>query len=308
MKKILFILTYLSLLSAVDYAGYSGSFLRLGTTARSVAMGSAFTAAIDDAFAAYHNPAGTAFMDSPRVSVIHHSMPLDRRLTASGFAMKLPPTAGVSLAFLQTATTNIDGRTQAGQQTDMLTTSEMAAYIGFAQRIMPWLSFGINIKIMYQYLPLNQEKIRGNGTGIDVGILVKLPKERTLGFTVQDLNSGYHWDTSKILENGSADNVNKFPVITRLGASLPVKMLFVTADAGVVTEGKTYLASTFRFGAEFPYKENYFLRAGYGNNRLAVGVGMKYRFRNPGDAAIDYSAAVDASGGLNHIFTFAFKL
>ncbi|NQV37341.1 MAG: hypothetical protein HQ509_04945 [Candidatus Marinimicrobia bacterium] len=307
MKKLIILSIFLSLGFATEYAGHTGSFLRIGTTARSIAMGSAFTAAIDDGFATYHNPAATAFMVSPRISVIHHTMPLDRRLSATGFAMKLPPTAGISLALIQAATTNIDGRTQAGQHTDMLTTSEMAAYIGFAQRIKPWLSFGINIKIMYHYLPLNEEKLRGNGSGFDVGVLIKLPKDRAVGFVVQDLNSGYHWDTSKILENGSADNVDRFPVIYRLGVSLPVKMLFMTGDIGIVADGIEYLSPTYRLGAEYQFMDYYFLRAGMGNNRIAFGTGMKYRFRNPDDASIDYSMAIDAGPGVNHIFTFAFK-
>ena len=41
-----------SLIYASDYASYSGAFLRMGTSARSLAMGSGFTAEIDQGFAA----------------------------------------------------------------------------------------------------------------------------------------------------------------------------------------------------------------------------------------------------------------
>ncbi|NIA18757.1 MAG: hypothetical protein GWO85_01520 [Simkaniaceae bacterium] len=159
---------------------------------------------------------------------------------------------------------------------------------------------------MYHYLPVNDEKLRGNGSGFDVGVLIKLPKERMLGFVIQDLNSGYHWDTSKIFEKGSSDNVDRFPVIYRLGISTPVKTLFLTGDIGIVADGLEYIAPMIRIGAEYPYKDHYFLRAGIGNNRVAFGTGMKYRFRNPDDATIDYSVAIDAASGINHIFTFAF--
>ena len=37
-----------------DYAGLSGSFLRVGMTARSIAMGGAFTAEKDHGFAAFN--------------------------------------------------------------------------------------------------------------------------------------------------------------------------------------------------------------------------------------------------------------
>ena len=49
-------------LNAADYAGYSGAFLRMGTSARSMAMGGGFTAELDRGFTAYHNPASVAFL------------------------------------------------------------------------------------------------------------------------------------------------------------------------------------------------------------------------------------------------------
>ena len=307
MKKSFLLATILTGgLFATDYAGYTGSFLRMGTTARSIAMGSAFTAAIDDGFAAYHNPAGAAFVTTPRFSVNHHILPLDRRLSATGFAMKLPPTAGISLAVIQAATTGIDGRSQSGQHTETLSTSELAAFIGFAQQIKPWFSFGINIKVLYHYLPVNEEKIRGNGSGFDIGFHFKLPRERSIGLVIQDLNSGYHWDTSQILEKGSSDNVDKFPVMVRLGMASPIRSLQFVSDFGVVFDGVEYIAPLYRAGIEYPYQDHYFLRAGFGNNRISFGTGMKYRFRNPDDASIDYSVAIDAASGLNHIFSFAY--
>ena len=61
---------YLILLSfafAQDYASFAGSFLRMGSSARSMGMGSAFTAEIDDGFAAYHNPASMVFLEKRQV-------------------------------------------------------------------------------------------------------------------------------------------------------------------------------------------------------------------------------------------------
>ena len=54
-----YILLFIVLVPSIygsDYASYSGAFLRMGTSARSLSMGSGFTAEIDQGFAAYHNP------------------------------------------------------------------------------------------------------------------------------------------------------------------------------------------------------------------------------------------------------------
>ena len=62
MKKSLIIISLLiSSIFAEDYAGLSGSFMRLGITARSIAMGGAFTAEKDHGFSTFYNPAWAAF-------------------------------------------------------------------------------------------------------------------------------------------------------------------------------------------------------------------------------------------------------
>jgi len=83
-KYLIIIITSLSF--AADYAGYSGAFLRMGTSARSLAMGSGFTAEIDQGFSAYHNPASVAFLNKRQLAFSHHALNLDRRLMMSSIS------------------------------------------------------------------------------------------------------------------------------------------------------------------------------------------------------------------------------
>ena len=62
LKIYIIYLILLSFVLAQDYASFAGSFLRMGSSARSMGMGSAFTAEIDEGFAAYHNPASMVFL------------------------------------------------------------------------------------------------------------------------------------------------------------------------------------------------------------------------------------------------------
>ena len=79
-KYLLIYMLLLAGLFAEDYAGLSGSFLRLGMTARSIAMGGAFTAEKDHGFATFYNPAWAAFLTNRQVGLSYSSMSLDRRL------------------------------------------------------------------------------------------------------------------------------------------------------------------------------------------------------------------------------------
>ena len=132
MKRLFFILLFTGLsLNAAYYAGYSGSFLRMGTSARSMAMGSGFTAEVSRGFTAYHNPASVAFVSTRQASFSYHGLSMDRRFITSSFTAHLPPTAGLGIAWVSAGVDGIDGRTSAGEATKTLSTSEDAIYMSF---------------------------------------------------------------------------------------------------------------------------------------------------------------------------------
>ena len=127
MKKLIITSSLLfSGLLAEDYGGLSGSFLRLGVTARSIAMGGAFTAEKDHGFATFYNPAWAAFLVDRQVGLSYSSMSLDRRLSGLSFATPLPPTAGLGIAWVSAGVTDIQGRNSAGEKTTKMQTSEDA--------------------------------------------------------------------------------------------------------------------------------------------------------------------------------------
>jgi len=159
--KIIYLILTLTFINGQSYASFAGSFLRMGSSARSMAMGSAFTAEIDPGFAAYHNPASMVFLESRQLGFSHHLLPLDRRFTATNFSIPLPPTASLGVAWISAGVDKIDGRTGAGQHTQYLSTSEDAFMVSFAQQLFPWFSAGINVKILRHQLPINEVDLSG---------------------------------------------------------------------------------------------------------------------------------------------------
>ena len=80
----IFCLFSLTILFSRNYASFAGGVLRMGSSARAMAMGSGFTAEIDAGFAAYHNPASMVFLNKRQLGFSHHFMPLDRRQANTG--------------------------------------------------------------------------------------------------------------------------------------------------------------------------------------------------------------------------------
>ena len=314
MRKYLYThILFITVLFAQDYGGLSGSFLRLGITARSIAMGGAFTAEKDHGFATFYNPAWAAFLINRQVGLSYSSMSLDRRLSGLNFATSLPPTAGLGIAWISAGVTDIQGRNSAGEKTTMMQTGEDALMISFAQRILPWFSFGANIKILQNQLPIN-ESYKGSGIGFDIGFLIKSGKSTTFGLMIQDLNSMYNWDSGDLYAEGRIYS-EYFPTIYRLGTKFIYKSILVVADAGFITNyrvGKEVSEDTFvslspRIGIEYTYMDLYYFRGGLGNGRIAFGWGLEYDLIKDHDSRIDYTFSMDWASQLAHTFSYGFN-
>ena len=302
--KIIYLILALTFINGQSYASFAGSFLRMGSSARSMAMGSAFTAEIDPGFAAYHNPASMVFLERRQLGFSHHLLPLDRQFTATNFSIPLPPTASLGVAWISAGVDKIDGRTGAGQHTQYLSTSEDAFMVSFAQQLFPWLSAGINVKILRHQLPINEVDLSGKGIGMDFGIFVKTNSGANLAFMIQDLNSRYQWKTDKIFEKGKV-YAEQFPTIYRLGTTLQYNEFYVTADGGILMNASETVGYTVRLGTEYQYLDNYYFRAGLGNRRMSVGVGLDWSFIKENNARLDYAFVFENPSGAAHIFTYA---
>ena len=304
-QYIISVLSAFSLLNAGDKASFAGGFLRMGASARAMAMGSGFTAEIDAGFAAYHNPGSIVFTNKRQLGFSHHFLPLSRRFMAANFSTLIPPSAGLGIAWISAGTDKIDGRTSSGEHTQYLSTSEDAFMISFAQRILPWFSAGLNIKILKHQLPMNTMDLAGKGIGMDFGVFIRTEKGANLAFMVQDLNSRYHWKTDKIFERGK-EYVEQFPTFYRAGTTFHYGKAYVAADGGMIMNGKELLGYTIRIGGEYPYMDHYFIRAGLGNGRMSVGVGVDWSLLKDNDAKLDYAFVFENPAGSAHIFTYAF--
>ena len=310
MHKYLIIIITISLGISADYAGYSGSFLRMGTSARSLAMGSGFTAEIDQGFTSYHNPAGVAFLNKRQLGFSYHALNLDRRLMMSSISTGLPPTAGMGVAWVSSGVDNIQGRSTAGSKTQVLSTSEDALLISFAQRITPWLALGINVKVLNHQLPMNESELAGKGTGFDIGFMVFPEEKLRFAFMIQDLNTNYQWNTGDVFEGEGRVYKESFPTMYRLGTTFTFQRIYFVGDIGVVANQNDILGMTMRFGGEYNLSENYFIRGGFGNSRFSLGAGFNFTFLNLNDAFFDYAVVIEphsASQGMIHVFTYAFN-
>ena len=309
MKKITINLVLILLTNfcfAQKLGSYAGGFLRMGTSARAVAMGSSFTAEIDKSFAAYYNPATLIHLKKSHAGFSNHFLMLDRQLMTVNISMPLPPSAAIGVSWIGAGVDNIDGRSMSGEHTKNLSTSENAYMLSFAQAMLPWLSVGLNVKVLRHQLPVNTMDLTGKGVGMDFGIFINTKSGANYGIMVQDLNSRYQWKTDKIFERGKV-YIEQFPTLYRFGSTFNYSNAYVTADAGVVMSGSDLVGYSARVGIEYQYLEHYYLRGGFGNGRVGVGLGLDWSLFEEMDSRLDYSFTLEGAAGISHVFTYAFS-
>lgn len=304
-KSFIFFIFLVNIIFSQEWASLSGSFLRMGITARSIAMGGGFTAEKDHGFSSFYNPAFASFLLRKQLGFSFSNLTLDRRLASTSFAAPLPPTAGIGVAWVNAGVTNIQGRNSTGEKTVEMQTGENAFMFTFAQRIKPWFSVGVNIKILQHQLPINEE-LKGSGIGFDIGFLIKSGRTTTFGVMIQDLSSNYQWNTSDYYAQGRQYK-DAFPTTYRAGARFLYKDLILATDLGLITDHKTFSGLLPRIGIEYAHGERYFFRGGYGNGRVAFGWGLDYSLLKDHDSKIDYSFSMDWASQTAHTLSYAFN-
>ena len=307
--KIKFIVSLFSLTLIVgqNWAGQSGAFLRMGITARSIAMGGGFTAELDQSFAPFHNPAWTAFLIKKHLGSSYTNLSLDRRIAATSISSSLPPTAGIGISWINAGVTNIQGRTISGEKSSIMQTSENTIIFTFAQRILPWFSIGANFKILKYDLPItSSDQISGSGIGFDLGFLIKSGGYITFGLLIQDISSNYQWDTNAIFTQGGPYK-DDFPTIYRLGSRFNNRGLKIVGDIGFITDHSNFIGFLPRLGIEYGLLDKYYFRGGYGNDRTSFGVGYQYTLFKENDSHIDYAFSLDWAVQTGHTISYAFN-
>lgn len=181
--------------SQTDNTGYgttAGEFLLLGAGARGTALGSAFSSIADDASALYYNPAGTAAMSRPGVSVGTYDYVAQTRYTWAGLVF--PFSEGARAIGLQLGTFGFgDQKVYTVEDPDGLATgtySVRETFVGLtlAQNFSDRFSAGVTAKGVFD----NLGQASGRAFAVDFGANFHASlggHPIRLGFTLQNLGT-----------------------------------------------------------------------------------------------------------------------
>ncbi|MDK9699783.1 MAG: hypothetical protein OEM52_06545 [bacterium] len=273
----------------------AGSFLRVGVSGRTKAMGNAGTALASGYSTSFDNPAFLPALKQRNIGLTMHRLALDRKFAHLAYAMPLKGGAGISLSWINAGVDDIDSRDTDGSPLPALDYRDNAFALGFAISPVPdRVSIGLNFKVFYGLFPGIKDdgkSIKGTGVGFDIGGRVELPYNITAAFVLKDLNSKYTWNTEGYWSQGTT-KIDKYPVQTRIGLSYRWRELTAAID-GEFLKGiqKLHTGAEYRFFKVDRYDA--LLRAGIDGKAPTFGLGLAMPFSTV-KARLDYAYIVES--------------
>jgi len=266
--------------AAPGEAGTSAAqFLKLGAGSKAGGAAEAYTAAADDVYAAYYNPAGLTRMASPEFAAQHVSYFQDMNYEFLAFAFPFDKREGISrqavgFSIYNLSASGLETRTEDTLLASGLFDSSESAYaLSYAYRVRNNFGLGANLKYI-------REKIDTESAGaaaMDAGLYYKPFENRPLdiGFVVRNFGSKLNF----------GDGSDPLP----LGGSLGFAYTFMPglkADIDLVQYRDTglILAGGGEYAREFKHDMSASLRLGYtthnkdvdGLKGIAAGAGLRY--------------------------------
>lgn len=317
--------------------GFASAGSRIGFSSRGMSMGNAMTANTSQGKFAYYNPAIAALDQSnSQLDLSVGSLSFDRIHQTIGFAVKLPPKAGISFTLIRSGLTDIDGRTSSGYQTGSFDASEYQLGTAFGIQISNKLNLGIGFKL--NLANYNPDLSSQTAVGLDIGTLYHINEKMNFGFAVQDLLAEYSWNSASLYNVGQSRNiVNKFPTRVKFGLAYQEEVFSVSADyeiqaysSEVINTERLFIdgllttfenqelintsSTQFRMGGSWNAHERFTLRSGFNIPDLqdtnSWGLSSGFSVHLPFDAlspSIDYAFVLEPNR-IAKMHVFALRL
>lgn len=319
--KILLILivgfNYIMAKDFVKVGTTAGQFLKIEPGARALGMGACYGALANDASALYWNPAGIAQLKHSQVTFTHTRWIAD---ITNGFAGIVMPFSGNSAVGLSIQYQMMDEMEQTTIDMPKGTgikfgTSDVAVGLTYARAVTNFIRFGVTGKLVYQKI-WNES---ATGLAVDMGLMldtgirsIRIAMVMTnfgtdMRLDGRDLIRGYDQQPNSISNPLTEAHLSteSWPLPTNFRLSVAADLIGKTESFLVSEINRVTLITDlthpndskeqYNVGAEYAYKEAFFLRAGYRGNTfeegLTLGAGLRIPLASTLELLMDYAYA-----------------
>ncbi len=269
-------------------------FLRIGISARIIAIGNAATGLPNSPFAVYWNPSSLGTIKDIRLETTVSKLSHDRNLYALGIAAPMSSSITVGLNWVNFRVGNIEAREGDTENPDFIFNSYYNYIaLGSSFKILDNLYAGNSLK----YISFDLDTDRINSFGLDLGLFYSIDNFN-VGVMLQDINSYYKL---------SDDTIKRFDAVFRTGISYAYNNVKLILDTEKIDRSN----DNFKIngGIEITLANILHLRTGlYDGKTIALGTGIDVMTKGNIDIGISYAYKEEHfSKQPIHFFSMSFK-
>ena len=119
-------------------------------------------------------------------------MSLDRYVQVLSLSRNLSSSAGTSISIFRSGVGQIEGKDFSNQSTGIFDSSESYVMLSFGSDLTRFLSFGFNLKAIFNEI----ETYNASGVSADIGLLYRISDQIVLSMMVNDIYGEYVWEDS----------------------------------------------------------------------------------------------------------------
>lgn len=267
-------------------AGTSAAqFLKIGSGSRAAAMGEAYSALGDDAYALYYNPAALTMLKEPQLAASHSSYIQGSNYGVLGFAYPLKTgrmesyskhVLGVAVYNLSVNDIERRGTTETAQPLGEFEAGDYSYNLSYAYRHNRTLGFGATAKMIHQTLDTYSSTAFGSDLGVHFTPRPEAGRPFSFAAVVKNLGT----------KQKLAGMEDPLPMGMTFGAGAFVlpKRLKVEVDATKYRDTNAIIGVGAEYTHAFTNDLSAALRAGYnthrkdnpGMNGISIGMGLNF--------------------------------
>ncbi|HPG31548.1 MAG TPA: PorV/PorQ family protein [bacterium] len=227
-------------------AGTTGAqFLQIGIGAKPVSLGGAYTAAAEDVYGLYWNPAGIAFLNKSELTIQHNEWIEDVTYDFAGYAAKIIDKNYIGIAVYHLSSGDIEGRDLLGNKSGDYKSTDSAMSLTWTLKPENKFALGFTGKYIKQKI----DDSSASSIAADAGIKILCSEEFSFGISLLNFGQKLKFESQE----------NKLPFTMRSGVSYKNQSLLLSLDVVKVRDEDASVS----FGAELNYDRMLYIRAGY---------------------------------------------
>lgn len=278
---LLFIYLYITVCAGAGSYG-TESIFSIGTGARALAMGSAFSGLADDSSACFYNPAGLQNNERQQISFLYYPLLADTLYNSITYAYPILDFGAVGLAIYRAGTQNIEIYDSSDFLQGTKNYEQYRATVAYASKINENFIIGVGVNVI-SFSLLN---INAYGFGADFGLIYEPFSYISVAFVARNLVN-----PSLTLTTTEEDLPREY--IAGIAIKLPVKPINIHLTSDIVLPEESDLR--IKAGIELTGFDLLSVRMGYDGDAICFGGGIKYS-----GVSVDYAYLVNEYfGGLS---------